>query len=145
MGTTMTAIIEWTHDAQCAQRPKLGLTLSRPRWEDDHLHGVLFQTDKEYDFFAAVAGVRNRFERAHLIGPRGVPSNLSYPAHCYFADSGPETAGWLHLSEIDNCIRHMGSGDPFYMGFDLTVMLDFMRKLVCKLTDPHVRLVFNIG
>jgi hypothetical protein len=145
MGTTMTAIIEWTHDAQCALSPEVGLALEPPRWHDDHLHGVLFQTDKEYDFFAAVAGVRNRFERPHLIAVRGVPSNLSYPAHRHFADSGSETTGWLHLSEIDQCIRHIRATEPFHMDFDLIVMLDFMRGLVSKLTDPHVRLVFDIG
>jgi hypothetical protein len=63
MGTTMTGIVEWTHDAQSAQRPELGMTLGPARWHDGHLHGVLFHTDKEYDFFAAVAGIRNRFER----------------------------------------------------------------------------------
>ena len=100
----MTGIIEWTHDAQCAARdPKV--PLGPPRWDDDHLHGVLFQTDKEYDFFAAIAGVRNRFSKPSLIPRRGTPRNLSYPARRYFEDFGDECAGWLHLSEIDRCVE----------------------------------------
>jgi hypothetical protein len=55
MGASMTGIIEWTHDAQCALRTDLGLVRGDPRWAEDYLHGVLFQTDKEYDFFAAIA------------------------------------------------------------------------------------------
>ena len=138
----MTAIIEWTHDAQCAVRPGQP-TVGPPRWDDDHLHGVLFQTDKEYDFFAAIAGVRNRFDKPPLIAPRGVPRHLSWPARRYFEDFGDERAGWLHLSELDACIRHIADG-PFFTDFELEVTLDFMRRLVTKLTDPHVRLVFNI-
>lgn len=139
----MTGIIEWTHDAQCARRPELGLALGAPRWHDDHLHGVLFQTDKEYDFFAAISGARSRFTKAPLIKARGVPPNLSYPAYRYFQDRGDELAGWLHLSEIDQCIRHVSEG-TFYTDFGLDVMLDFMRRFATTLGDQHVRLVFNI-
>jgi hypothetical protein len=39
----------------------------------------------------------------------------------------------------------MSGADPFYMDFDLSIMLDFMRLLVPKLTDAHVRLIFNIA
>ena len=52
-------------------------------------------------------------------------------------------AGWLHLSEIDRCIRHM-SDRTFYTDFELDTALELMRTLVAKLTDAHVRLVFNI-
>jgi len=48
-------------------------------------------------------------------------------------------------SEIDRCVHHMSGADPFYMDFDLSIMLDFMRLLVPKLTDAHVRLIFNIA
>ena len=51
--------------------------------------------------------------------------------------------GWLHLSEINRCICHIGA-EPFYTGFEIEVALDLMATLVAKLTDPHVRLVFNI-
>jgi len=51
--------------------------------------------------------------------------------------------GWLHLSEINRCIRHIAA-EPFYTGFEIEVALDLMATLVAKLTDPHVRLVFNI-
>jgi hypothetical protein len=140
----MTGIIEWTHDAQCAARPELGLTLGVPRWADDHLHGVLFMTDKEYDFFAAVAGVRSRFDRPlPLIPLRGVPAHLSWPAGQYFQDYASACAGWLHFSEIEACIRHVGA-DRLNMGFEIEVALEFMQRLVARLTDPHVRLVFNI-
>ena len=144
MGASMTGIIEWTHDAQCANRPDTGLTLGDPRRQDDFVHGVLFQTDKEYDFFAAVAGVRNRFDKPPLIPPRGVPPNTSVPTGHYFDRNGDEgIAGWLHLSEIDLCVEHM-SDVPFYTGFEIDMALQFMRLLVARLTDVHVRLVFNI-
>jgi hypothetical protein len=139
----MTGIIEWTHDAQCAARPDLNVALGEPRWVDDHLHGVLFQTDKEYDFFAAIAGVRNRFNKPPLIPVRGVPAHLSGPALRYFDDFGADAAGWLHLSEIRQCINHIGA-HPLCMGFDLEIALELMGTLVARLSDPHVRLVFNI-
>jgi hypothetical protein len=144
MGASMTGIIEWTHDAQGSTRPDLALPLGPPRWDDDHLHGVLFETDKEYDFFAAIAGARSRFNKPPLIPRRGVPGHLSWPARRYFEDFGDGCAGWLHLSEIDACIRHMSDGS-FSTHFEIDVALDVMRMLVAKLTDPHVRLVFNIG
>ena len=143
MGASMTGIIEWTHDAQCAVSPGANFTLGQPRWSDDYLHGILFKTDKEYDFFAAIAGVRSRFSRSRLIAPRGLPESLSSPALRYFEDNGTECAGWLHQSEIDRCIRHM-EADPFYTDFELDVAMDLMRTLVAKLGDAHVRLVFNI-
>lgn len=143
MGASMTGIVEWTHDAQCAARPGLRLTRGEPRWSDDHLHGILFETDKEYDFFAAIAGVRSRFKKQPLIRPRGVPAHLSGPARRYFEDFGGEVAGWLHLSEIERCVSHLGA-DPFYTDFEIEIALDLMRGLVAKFGDRHVRLVFNI-
>lgn len=145
MGASMTGIIEWTHDAQTTVRPNRKETLGPPRWEDDHLHGMLFNTDKEYDFFAAIAGARNRFNRQRLIGPRGIPANLSLPASLHFGAAGgaSDCAGWLHFSEIRRCIRHM-QAEVFYTGFEIDVALDFMRTLVSKLGDAHVRLVFDI-
>lgn len=143
MGATMTGIIEWTHDSQCAAEAGSGFVLGAPRWDDDHLHGVLFETDKEYDFFAAIAGVRSRFDKSPLIRPRGVPPEIGGPARLYFGHRGAECAGWLHLSEIDQCIRHVSTGS-FCTGFELDVALEFMRSLAARLTDPHVRLVFDI-
>ncbi len=143
MGATMTGIIEWTHDAQCDAGNLSKLSLQPARWADDHLLGILFETDKEYDFFAAIAGVRSRFERSPLISLCGVPSNLSWPAQCYFKDFGEEVTGWLHLSEIEACIRHMEAPD-FAVDFELEIALSLMRTLVSKLSDPHVRLVFDI-
>jgi hypothetical protein len=144
MGASMVGIIEWTHDAQSATRPDLNLARGQPRWHDDHLHGVLFETDKEYDFFAAIAGARNRFGTPPLIPARGVPLHLSGPARRYFDDFGEALAGWLHLSEIERSMRHI-SAEPLAIGFEVEAALDFMRLLVAKLTDPHVRLVFNIS
>jgi hypothetical protein len=144
MGASMTGIIEWTHDAHCAIRPEFGISLSEPRWHDDHLHGILFETDKEYEFFGAIAGVRGRC-KTPLISPRGVPAHLSIPAANYFRDYGAPLAGWLHLSEIDGAIDHTGiPPEEFLMDLDLEIALDLMRRLVAKLTDPHVRLVFDI-
>ena len=103
---------------------------------------MLFNTDKEYDFFAAVAGARSRFGKPVLIQPRGLPPHLSMPA----ADTitrGAELAGWLTLSEIDRCIQHVSDG-TFWIGFELEIALGLMRSLSDRLTEPHVRLVFNI-
>lgn len=142
MGSNMTGIIEWTHDAQCATRSE-ELSLGEPRWADDYIHGILFHTDKEYDFFAAIAGVRNRFERPPLILPRGIPAQLSGPAQLHFQHFRPEVAGWLHLSEIDRSIEHLGAERDSF-GFELAIALELMRTIVSKLSDPHVRLVFEI-
>lgn len=114
-----------------------------PRWSDDHLNGILFQADKEYDFFAAIAGVHSRFNKPPLIPPRGVPAHLSSPAEWYFERFGNQLAGWLHLSEIEQAISHVG-GHPLCMGFELETALDLMGRLVARLSDPHVRLVFGI-
>lgn len=142
MGATMTGIIEWTNDAQCAATD-LGLSLGAPRWDEDFLHGVLFTSEEDYDFFAAIAGARNRFGKPPLIPPRGFPANLSLPATRYFEDFGDEMTGWLHLSEIEKCIQHMDA-NPFYLGFENEVALELMNIVVSRLSDPHVRLVFNI-
>ena len=142
MGASMAGIIEWTHDAQCAATGA-PTTRGEPRWGDDHLNGILFQTDKEYDFFAAIAGVRSRFNKPPLIPPRGVPAHLSSPARWCFEEFGYEIGGWLHLSEIEQAVRHIGA-DSFYMGFELQTALELMGRLVARLSDPHVRLVFAI-
>ena len=144
MGACMTGIIEWTHDAQCAARFPAQFTLDRPRWEDDYLHGMLFETDKEYDFFAATAGARNRFGRPPLTPARGVPTNLSIPARRHF-EFQPELAGWLHLSEIDAAIAHIRGDEEFHMGFELEVAMETMRIVVSRLADAHVRMVFDIS
>lgn len=143
MGASMTGIIEWTEDAQVARQNDPNRALREPRWQEDDLKGVLFELDKEYDFFAAIAGVRNRFGKPPLIKSRGVPPRLSGLAHRHFADFGPEVAGWLHLSEIHRCIQHMAA-NPFYMDLDLEVALQFMQILVDRFNDAQVRLVFNI-
>ncbi len=142
MGATMTGIIEWTHDAQCVAERHMPFPPGSPRWGDDYLQGMLFKTDKEYDFFAAVAGVRSRFGKPALIQPRGIPPHLSLAATDNFRH-GAALAGWLTLSEIDRCIQHMSDG-AFCIGFELEVALDVMRSVVVRLTEPHVRLMFDI-
>jgi len=141
MGASMAGIIEWTHDAQCA-RTDPRIALGEPRWGEDHLNGIVFQTDKEYDFFAAIAGVRSRFNKPPLIPLRGVPAHLSSPGRWCFEEFGYEIAGWLHLSEIEQAIRR--GADPLLMGFELETALELMGRLVARLSDPHVRLVFAI-
>ena len=143
MGSSMYAIVEWTYDAQSAAKADPPAAAGPARWVDDHIVGILFQTDKEYDSFAAVAGVRNRFERSPLFPLRGVPENRSGPARMHFDYFGAETAGWLHLSEIDRAIAHMTDG-PFYIANELRYGLEIMRTMVARFGDSHVRLVFNI-
>ena len=139
MGANMTAIIEWTHDSQCSATP----SLIEARWDDDHLHGILFDTDKEYDFFAAVAGVRNRFGKQPLIELRGVPENLSSPAKFHFRTSDGVNAGWLHYSEIQKCLERL-EVPASNVGFELRFALGMMKQLVARLGDAHVRMVFDI-
>ena len=143
MGATMTGIIEWTNDAQIATWPQLHLPAGPARWADDYIVGMLFVTDKEYDFFAAIAGVRSRFSKPALVPLRGSPMNRSRAANDYFGTHDDHLAGWLHLSEIDRCIADVPDG-TFSTGFELDVALGLMRTLVPKLGDSHVRLVFNI-
>ena len=143
MGSTMYAVVEWTHDAQSAAESDPPAVAGPPRWADDHLIGGLFATDKEYDFFAAVAGVRSRFDRPSLFPLRGVPANLSGPAHMLFDYFGPTTAGWLHPSEIERAVAHITDG-RFHIGEELRYGLEVMRSMVARFGDAHVRLVFNI-
>ena len=75
--------------------------------------------------------------------------SLPQPDYCwaayrYFEDYGHDAAGWLHLSEINSCVQHMGP-EQLYFGFEVEVALDVMRLLVHRLNDAHVRLVFNNG
>ena len=139
----MQAVVEWTHDAQCAAAETPARLAGPARWVDDHLLGVLFETDEEYDFFAAVAGFRSRFDRPPLFPLRGVPAHMSGPSRMMLEYFGPEIAGWRHLSEIERAIRHITDG-PFWTGAELNIGLGIMRTLVRKFGDEHVRLVFNI-
>jgi hypothetical protein len=54
---------------------------------------------------------------------------------------------WLTLPyrvrSLHPCVRHISDG-TFHTGFELDCALDLMRRLVAKLSDPHVRLVFSI-
>ena len=144
MGASMTAIVEWTHDANCvAEGWPPGPDGLQARWGDDHIHGVLFETDKEYDFFAAIAGARNRFARAPLYPRRGVPPNLSGPARDYFRSYGGKCSSWLHASEVDAAVRHL-VGDDLQAGFELRIGLDLLRSLAERSGDANVRLVFEI-
>jgi hypothetical protein len=141
MGSTMTAIIEWTADSMNAYEEQI--VSVTPRWDDDYLHGALFKTDKEYDFFAAIAGVRSRFNKTSLIYPRGIPGNLSIPASHYFDQYGrTDPAGWLSLSEIEASMKHLEA--PLFLGPEVEIIMQFMRMLVGKFGDEHVRLVFRI-
>src|SRR5687767_3601059 len=127
MGASMAGFLEWTHDAlTTVRRPELWPPLGPPRWEDDYLHGMSFDTDKEYDFFAVISGARSRFNKPPLIKARGVPKNLSLPASRYLEGSGGDLAGWLHLSEIDRCIAHITQGlaGPFYTGLEIEIALE---------------------
>jgi len=138
MGLSMTAIIEWTEDAQAASRPEPA------RWHEGNLQGVLFETGEAYPFFAAIAGVRDPSNRPAAIPPRGVPGHLSGPARRHFEDFGSEISGWLHLSEIDRCMQQRGV-DVSMVEFEVEVILQFMRMLVGRLSDSHVRMVFDIS
>ena len=138
----MTGITGWKHDAQCAAERHVPFPPGSPRWADDYLHEVLFKTDEEYDFFAAVAGVQSRFDKPALIQPRRIPPHLSMSAAYNFRHEA-ELAGWLTLPEIDRCIQHVSDGTS-PIRFDFEVALGLMRSLIDRLTDPHVRLVFDI-
>ncbi|HEY0009802.1 MAG TPA: hypothetical protein VGB55_13825, partial [Tepidisphaeraceae bacterium] len=106
----MTGIIEWTCDANCwFKRPDE--PLGPPRWDDDHLYSMMFVTEKEYDFFAAVAGVRNRFGREPLIPTRGMPKSMSWLTERHFESVGDDCVGWLHLSEIKAAMAYMAGED----------------------------------
>lgn len=145
MGAIMTGILEWTHTAQF----HFNFPESRvvgddaPTWKDDYIHGILFETDKEYDFFAAISGARSRFQKEPLIAARGVPAHLSGPARELFGNTGGALAGWLHLSEIDACVRHI-SVEPLEFGVEVEIAMEIMKMLVGRFGDLHVRMVFNI-
>lgn len=149
MGTTINAFIEYDDEARYAFDTGTLPSLTDPPFESD-VESVAWDGlcwDKEYDFFAAIAGVRNESGIRPLYAPRGLPASLSAAAERELLDkrSGEpfgHTAGWLHHSEILAAIEHMSMSSE-QMGLRVMLMLEIMAYLSRCLGGERVRLVWT--
>jgi hypothetical protein len=98
---------------------------------------------KDYDFYAAIAGIRNRFGKPPLIPPRGAVSHDRFDP-MERLDRGCVGVGWLTLSEIDEAMRHMNIHEN-ERPEPVRRVLAVMRLLENRLGKDRVRLVFGFA
>lgn len=115
---------------------------------------------KHYEFYAAIAGIRDETGIPPLIPPRGAPPYLQsedparaspdevsdywlrlYPA----LDSvfGHPVAGWLTLAEIEAAMRHHGL-DRSRLDASVLLVLDAMEAVERRYGRDRVHLLFGI-
>ena len=107
---------------------------------------TLFRSGKDYNFFAAISGIRSQTGREPLYRPRGLPSPISSEAGRGFAEIfSPDYPGqgWLTLGEIESAVRHMGFTRDG-LSLETNVVLEMMSYLERRLGQNRVRLVFGI-
>jgi hypothetical protein len=95
---------------------------------------------KHYEFYAAIAGMRNHSGIEPLIAPRGLPKH--HPSFAV-ADLYDEYAvGWLTLGEIEAALEHMGI-DRNVLGKPVLLVLDVMAAAERRYGKDRVRLIFG--
>ncbi len=143
MGASMTGVIEYLDEKA------LELTYPKYRpeglgWDNDQINGFIFDADKDYEFFCAIAGVRCGKPAIPLIKPRGLPERMSIYAAINREDLFcEEVCGWLFWSEIQNSINHSRANRQMF-GPQLNIALMVMDLLQQKLGDKNVRMIFDI-
>lgn len=102
---------------------------------------------KDYQFFAAIAGVRTESNKTPLITPRGLPPNPNPRTLFYLEEffdlTEPCRLGWLTLAEIQAALHHMEL-DQTNLSLAVNVVLEIMKFLEKQLGPERVRLVFVI-
>ncbi|GJM19681.1 MAG: hypothetical protein DHS20C14_18940 [Phycisphaeraceae bacterium] len=145
MGTDIDMFIEYTDESRVAAHHNT--RAGEPRWHEDWLYSIRFRAEKDYNFIAAVAGERINSEHECLIKPRGWPAQVSRGAWEYSEDFDfqhkPCRQGWLHPSEVHQCLEHQGSS-PDQLSFETQSMMLMLDHLCARLGDAHVRLLFNL-
>jgi len=101
---------------------------------------------KDYDFFAAISGMRNRFGIPPLFPPRGLPFGVNDQVRkgilSFFSEDYPGI-GWLTLDQIDSALSHMGIKRE-NLSLEVNVVLGCMQVLVNAIGNQRVRLVFAV-
>jgi hypothetical protein len=142
MGSSMTLFIEYDmseyYNPNCAVQP---FSDGNYVWSLTHEEGLY--VGKDYLFFAAIAGVRNRSKIKPLYPPRGVPTVMSPPVRMFFENdpSTPDDAGWLTLTEIHKALDYM-KVDEGKLSFETQTHLATMAYIERRLGKDRVRLVF---
>lgn len=153
MGTTIDAFVKYDDYASSAyeyerqglavpdiyQVPPFSADVASLAWEP-------LCWDKEYEFFAAISGVRNRSSIEPLFPPRGFPARMSPACRRYFGEPTDdfECAGWLILSEINAALEHMSVRRDM-LTFRVQLALDTMAYIEERLGTDRVRLVWGFS
>lgn len=149
MGTSINLFIEYDESARVAYERGTLESLTDPPF----MHAAVSVAwdslcwDKEYAFFAAIAGGRNESDIRPLYPPRGLPESLSTPARRHLLEDDGQspaghTPGWLHYGEIVAALEHM-SVPSSHLGFPVQLMLQIMAYLSEYLGEDRVRLVWT--
>jgi hypothetical protein len=97
---------------------------------------------KHYEFYAAIAGVRNDNGKEPLIPPRGLPKyKMIAPVEDLCDDFG---VGWLTLGEIEESLLNRGL-DRNSLGKPVLLVLDTMRAVESLYGKDRVHLVFGFS
>ena len=105
----------------------------------------LYTGGKDYLFFAAIAGVRNKTGVEPLYSPRGLPPELSTPVHFaveknIFEDL--DGISWLTLQEIHMALDHHAVNWD-HLSYQTLAILDIMESLERRFGEGRVRLIFG--
>ena len=105
----------------------------------------LYTGSKNYQFFAAIAGVRNETGIEPLYSPRGLPPTLSTPV-AVAVEQGVFRCryriGWLTLEEINTALNHQAV-NPDHLSNQTLTILDIMDILERRYGVNRVRLIFG--
>jgi hypothetical protein len=135
MGTDIRAFLAIDDNTPSDQPP---FTYDPSYWDLSEDLGL--RHGKHYEFYAAIAGMRNHSGKDPHIKPRGLPKH--HPAAAV-ADLFDECAvGWLTLGEIDAALEHMGV-DRDFLGKPVLLVLDAMAAAERRYGMDRVRLIFG--
>ena len=158
MGTNMTAFIEYDQEyadrlfaTRARQVPFQDLKeLPPPFAPNSNVVSLtteegLYTGGKDYTFFGAVSGVRNRIDLEPLFLPRGLPPVLSM--HLKWAVirdvfDGLSGVGWLTLEEINAAFDHQAVNRD-YLSNEALAIMDVMGALEKRFGLNRVRLIFG--
>jgi hypothetical protein len=150
MGTEMQAFIEYDANEYNWRQwgESYGYSLCPP-FEDETAidtltayHDGMYTGSKDYLFFGAVAGIRNRTDIPPLYPLRGTPTNMNWRT-MIAVSQGFEPMGWLTLQEINAALDHQNVNRN-RLGTQTLVILDIMEVLERRFGIDRARLIFHI-
>jgi hypothetical protein len=125
-------------DKRCPDEPPFTNGWSTWDLTNDRIMGC-----KDYDFYAAIAGIRNRFGKAPLIQPRGLPPHDQVDRIARLS-RGYSGVSWLTLSEIEAAMCHMGIEES-KRAEQVQRLLEVIRAMERRIGRDRVRLVFGFA